>query len=1298
MTITMFELLRPPDHHLCDFYKLDEIERKNLLIANDNLIAECLTKEVYSVATNSELNVARFTEMHVANTIAETRCLELKAELFNLRDKSHNDNHDELVNHFSNLEVNHLNMQLNYQNLKDSLGNNPPTPDKDTPDFDSVFVIGKIQASLQGKDIVIRQLKTQFSHLQETRSDTDRTLKVAVVDSQITRLTEIVTVLQAQNDSFRAENDKIKQHYKELYDSIKITRAKHIEHVTALTTENVNLKAQILDTVNSVTKEHVKPKVLAPGKHLKESVETIRDIVEEAKVVRPLDSSVVSACCYTKHSQELLEYAIGTCCSKHMMGDRSRLMNFIKKFITIVRFGNDHFGAIIGYGDYVIGDSVIFRAEAVATACYTKNRSLIHTRHNKTPYELVHNKKPDLTFFRVFGALCYPTNDSEDLGKLQPTANIRIFVGYAPSRKDKFRARTKSGSCNSLCPPTNNDLEILFQPMFDEYPKPPRVKRQVSPASAVQAPVNSAGTPSSTTIDQDAPSLSFSPSSSALQSHSLHQGVAAESTFMEDNPVDPVDNTPFINVFALELSSDALSSRDWIYKVRLDECGDVLKNKARLVAKLYRREEGIDFEESFAPVARIEAIRIFIANAVNKNMTIYQMDVKTTFLNGELKEEVYVSQPEGFVDPDHPTHVYHLKKALYGLKQAPQAWYDTLSRFLLDNKFSKGAVDPTLFTRKIGKHILLVQIYVDDIIFASTDPKACDIFCNEMSSKFQMSMMGQMSFFLGLQVSQSPGGIFINQSKFALEILNKFGMDSCDPVDTPMDTRRSTSESAQFLGDKLVSWSSKKQKSTTISTTEAEYIAMSGLPLLSVAIMFSTPDTMADVNVNDLADQAPTMAPPTRTDDQILPHSRWVPIGKSNCYLDVEKSQSNPIYKIAVDILKHTNFFRAFTGSSTIPSIYIQQFWDSVRYDKSVGCYKCQLDEHWFDLTKDTLRDALHITPVNNNKAFSSPPSSDALINFVNELCYSKLVKNLSNVRKHKFYPRPNSPLHLPNEEHVLGNLKFSAKGTKREVFGMPIRGNLITADIQGEPYYQEYLEKVSKHQRYLAGEQGSNPDSPALKPTKDTKKSNPSAPKADLRPPVSKSASSQQPEPKLAPVKSQGKKRIPKKEPRVDDEEADVQRALEESLKIIYDAPRGLLPPVVIREPESGKYQPLPEVQRKGKEKVTDEQVARGLLTLQTPKKKSPADQYTFQRHTSIPTGSSSHDESLSLYAELGLTDSEVEFDEDVPRIDAGVQGEGQAGPNPDDQDEGQAGPNPDEQDKGQAGPNPGDAAMSQP
>ncbi|GJR27476.1 retrovirus-related pol polyprotein from transposon TNT 1-94, partial [Tanacetum coccineum] len=547
-------------------------------------------------------------------------------------------------------------------------------------------------------------------------------------------------------------------------------------------------------------------------------------------------------------------------------------------------------------------------AEAVATSCYTQNQSLIHTHHNKTPYELVHDKKPDLTFLRVFGALCYPTNDSEDLGKLQPTADIGISLlsepmalmhlctRLAPSLLTLVQISSglvpNSVPAASYVPPTNKELEILFQPMFDEYLEPP-----------------------------DAPSTSYSSSSSVVQPPISPQGVAAGLT-IEDNPFAQADNEPFKNVFAPEPSFDESSSRDvssaestqvvypynhlkkwskdhpldnvignpscpvstrkqlatdalwclynsvlskfepknvktatdeacwfeamqeeihkfdrlqvwelvpkpdcvmiialkWNYKVKLDEYGDVLKNKAWLVAKGYRQEEGIDFKESFAPVARIEAIKIFIANAASKKMVIYQIDVKIAFLNGKLKEEVYVSQPEGFIDPNHPTHVYRLKKDLYGLKQAPRAGYNTLSRFLLDNKFSKGVVDPTLFTRKTGKHILLVQIYVDDIIFASTDPKACDLFSKEMSSKFQMSMMGQMSFFLG---TINWGLWYPKDTAMVLTAYADADHAGCQ------DTRRNTSGSAQFLGDKLVSWSSKKQKSMAISTTKAKYIAIS---------------------------------------------------------------------------------------------------------------------------------------------------------------------------------------------------------------------------------------------------------------------------------------------------------------------------------------------------------------------------------------------------------------------------------------------------------------------------------------
>nr|GFC15750.1 retrovirus-related Pol polyprotein from transposon TNT 1-94 [Tanacetum cinerariifolium] len=162
----------------------------------------------------------------------------------------------------------------------------------------------------------------------------------------------------------------------------------------------------------------------------------------------------------------------------------------------------------------------------------------------------------------------------------------------------------------------------------------------------------------------------------------------------------------------------------WLFKNKHDEEKTVIRNKSRLVVRGYRQEEGIDFEESFAPVAKMEAIRIFLAYAANKSFTVFQMDVKTAFLHGTLKEDVYMCQPEGFIDTDHPSHVYKLKKALYGLKQAPRAWYDELSMFLLQNHFFKGTIDPTLFIRRFDNDILVVQVYVDDIIFGSTHPRS----------------------------------------------------------------------------------------------------------------------------------------------------------------------------------------------------------------------------------------------------------------------------------------------------------------------------------------------------------------------------------------------------------------------------------------------------------------------------------------------------------------------------------------------------------------------------------------------
>ncbi|GJY83642.1 hypothetical protein Tco_0497018, partial [Tanacetum coccineum] len=255
--------------------KHDEIERKNLLIANDNLIVDCLSKEVFYIATNSELTVSRFTKMHDAHTVVQACCLELEAELSKLRDKVQKDDHTELVKHFSNLEVNHLNLQLKYQNLKESFGNNTSPPARDAPDFDSVFVIGKMKASIQGKDNAIKELRMQIYQLKETRSEADRTLDFRALDFQITQLTKKVTVLPEQNELFRVENEKVKQHYKELYDSIKITRAKHIEQTIALYAIDVEPISPRNRNNREVHLDYLK--------HIKESVETLCEIIEEAK-------------------------------------------------------------------------------------------------------------------------------------------------------------------------------------------------------------------------------------------------------------------------------------------------------------------------------------------------------------------------------------------------------------------------------------------------------------------------------------------------------------------------------------------------------------------------------------------------------------------------------------------------------------------------------------------------------------------------------------------------------------------------------------------------------------------------------------------------------------------------------------------------------------------------------------------------------------------------------------------------------------------------------------------------------
>nr|GFC17960.1 copia protein [Tanacetum cinerariifolium] len=243
----------------------------------------------------------------------------------------------------------------------------------------------------------------------------------------------------------------------------------------------------------------------------------------------------------------------------------------------------------------------------------------------------------------------------------------------------------------------------------------------------------------------------------------------------------------------------------WILKNKKDARGIVVRNKARLVAQGHRQEEGIDYDEVFAPeppVARIEAIRLFLAFASYMGFLVYQMDVKSAFLYGEIEKEVYVTQPKGVEDPHFPKHVYRVVKALYGLHQAPRAWYARLSTFSLKHNYRRGSIDKTLFIKRNSRDILLVQVYVDDIIFGSTNKVWCEEFEVLMKGEFKMSALGEMTFFLGLQLEA------YSDSDYA----GSYGV------------RKSITGGCQFLGRRLISWLCKKQTIVATSSTEAEYV------------------------------------------------------------------------------------------------------------------------------------------------------------------------------------------------------------------------------------------------------------------------------------------------------------------------------------------------------------------------------------------------------------------------------------------------------------------------------------------
>nr|GEY98872.1 hypothetical protein [Tanacetum cinerariifolium] len=501
---------------------------------------------------------------------------------------------------------------------------------------------------------------------------------------------------------------------------------------------------------------------------------------------------------------------------------------------------------------------LFFWAEVIATACYTQNRSIIILTHDKTAYHIINDKKPLIKHLHIFSCICYITRYGENLDKMKENGDLCILVGYFTQSKGYrvYNKRTrmivesihirfdeiKEVSETDAHVPSQQELDLLFGPLYDEFFNAGSNSKDTQPTTNIQ-PTSTPSTPiyvhaeennDNQAKEEPLPDDEFTnpfctPAQEVAESSShnignsnvptFNQPQVSEYRWTKDHPLEQVRENPSWPVQTRrQLATDpemcmfthtvSTTESKNIKEAMVDYAWiEAMQEELHQFDRLqswelgYAQEERIDFEESFSPVTRLEPIRIFVAYAAHKSFPIYQMDVKMAFLNGPLKEEVYVTQSDGFVDPDHPEKVYRLRKALYELKQAP---------------------------------------------------RAC---------RFEMSLTGKMKFFLGLQIHQSPRGIFINQAKYALEILHKYGMEKGQSIVKRIfqylrgvvnmglwywkgssfgltafsdadhagciDTRKSTSGVIQFLGEKLVSWMSKKQDCIAMSLAEAEYVALS---------------------------------------------------------------------------------------------------------------------------------------------------------------------------------------------------------------------------------------------------------------------------------------------------------------------------------------------------------------------------------------------------------------------------------------------------------------------------------------
>nr|GEX39321.1 retrovirus-related Pol polyprotein from transposon TNT 1-94 [Tanacetum cinerariifolium] len=427
---------------------------------------------------------------------------------------------------------------------------------------------------------------------------------------------------------------------------------------------------------------------------------------------------------------------------------------------------------------------------------------------------------PKNTSFKLYETIWGPVtilNTKDHLGKFDSKADEGFFVRYSLNSKSfrVFNNRTRIGEENLHIRFSENTPNIAestkayddaeskssqddgFQPLSDDGKKVDEDPRQESKCKDQEKEdnvnntnnVNAVGINKVNVVGANTNNeLPFDPEMPALEDISTFNFSSNHKDDDEEADINNIDTT-IQTLVDLPYGKRAIGTK-WVFQNKKDERGIVIRNKARLVAQRNTQEEGIDYDKVFAPIARIKSIRLFLAYASLQYFMVYQMDVKSDFLYGKIAEVVYVYQPLGFKDLDFSDKVYKVEKTQYGLHQASRAWYETLSTYLLDNRFHKGNINKTLFTRRHKDDILLVQVYVDDIIFGSTKKELCNAFEKMMHEKFLMSSVGELTFFLGLQVKQKQDIIFISQDKYVAEIIKKYGFLGVKNASTPMETQK----------------------------------------------------------------------------------------------------------------------------------------------------------------------------------------------------------------------------------------------------------------------------------------------------------------------------------------------------------------------------------------------------------------------------------------------------------------------------------------------------------------------------